>query len=404
LFSIEQRKILPYAIVILLGFVGFSLPLPLLPEMFLDPERSLLPPSYSLGKKTFLLGLLLACYPFGQLLGSPILGRLSDKRGRKKTIFFSLFICMLAYFYIAYAISINYMQGIFLGLFICGFAEGNVSIAQSVIADIVAKEDKARHFGFITIFTCMGFIIGPLIGGMLADQNYISWFTFSTPFLMGAILTALGMLIILVTSKETRGHAHKTHLPFWNAFQRLFIHSELRKYYFANFLIALGFYSFFRFLPIYLERMFNFSSSQLAYVMAYDAFWIAISIIFVVPLTAKYITPQKSTAYSSLFYAFCLIILLIPNTPWALIGTIPPLGLCFAFSNTYGSLIISNAADHDMHGQAMGCLQSIQVFAGVLIGILGGWLAMDVPSLPLLVGAIMSGACGLMLFKSHKAI
>jgi predicted tellurium resistance membrane protein TerC len=63
------RPLLPYAIVVFLGYVGFSLPLPVLPEMFLDSKRSILPATMSIQLKTVLLGIVLAAYPSGQFKG-----------------------------------------------------------------------------------------------------------------------------------------------------------------------------------------------------------------------------------------------------------------------------------------------------------------------------------------------
>src|SRR5277367_4716102 len=98
------RKIMPYAIVVLFAYIGFSLPLPLLPEMFLNPERSIVP-GYSLHQKMMALGLMMASFPCGQFFGSPIIGHLSDRYGRKKVILFSLAGTTLGYLITAYTLS-----------------------------------------------------------------------------------------------------------------------------------------------------------------------------------------------------------------------------------------------------------------------------------------------------------
>ena len=122
LFSSDFKKVLPYALVVFLGYVGFSMPLPLLPEMFLNPEIGILQGIDSKQLKTFLLGLVMSSYPAGQLIGAPILGRFSDRWGRKKVILLSLMGCLLGYLITAVAVEIQKIFGIFLGLFFDGLS------------------------------------------------------------------------------------------------------------------------------------------------------------------------------------------------------------------------------------------------------------------------------------------
>src|SRR5262249_44833139 len=160
------------------------------------PIHSILPGS-SLQMRMILLGIVMASFPLGQFLGSPVLGRLSDRYGRKKIVLFSLMGTAIGYLVTAGSVHFYSLAGMFLGLAICGFCEGNVTIAQSVIADLTHKKEnhleKAVCFGWINIFISLGFMIGPLMGGQLADASLVSWFTFSTPFWMAACLTVVGM-------------------------------------------------------------------------------------------------------------------------------------------------------------------------------------------------------------------
>ena len=112
----------------------------------------------------------------------------------------------IGYLITSFAVYSGSIFGMFCGLAICGFCEGNVTIAQSVVADLTEKEEfqteKAVHFGWINIFIAVGFIIGPLMGGQLADPTVVSWFTFATPFWVAACMTVIGMGIIYWASKR----------------------------------------------------------------------------------------------------------------------------------------------------------------------------------------------------------
>lgn len=402
----QRRKILlPYSIVILFAYIGFALPLPILPEMFLDPERSIFP-GISLQLRMIFLGLIMASFPLGQFFGSPLLGRLSDFYGRKKVIMLSLAGTTLGYLLTAFSVYSHSIIGMILGLALCGFCEGNVTIAQSVVADLTKEEqqqtEKAVHFGWINIFIALGFIIGPLMGGQLANPELVSWFTFATPFWIAACMTVVGMGVIYIYSKETLHNKIVEKWDFfssiWNGFKR----PKLKGFYIANFFLAMGYFAFFRFFPVFLERQFHFSASQLSYVMVYDSLAIAAGVIWLIPFLSKRFKPVESLCLFSFLLAVTFVICLIPQSPYSLLITLLPLGLCLAVVITNGSLLISNTASSLFQGQAMGTLTSVQVLAEVFTGLAGGPLAAYTMTLPLYIGAIMAVICSLILLQAIR--
>jgi len=403
MFPAKIRPLLPYAIVVFLGYVGFSLPLPVLPEIFLDAKRSILPSSMSIQLKTVLLGIVLAAYPSGQLLGSPMLGVFSDKWGRKKVILYSLASTAVGYAITALAMSAHSVAGIFGGLFLCGFSEGNVTIAQAVIGDIAGKDEKVAHFGWINFFACTAFIVGPLLGGWLADPNNNRLFTFATPFWLGAVMSIAAIVIIWKFSKETKKHSDLGH-GFLQGMKANWANPILKKFYISIFFLYFGLYAFWNCIGIYLQRRFDFSTTSLAYVMAYDSFFFAMGLLFLVQWIAKKIKPFITTGWAAFGIALMLGILVIPESPWALLFTIPPIGVLISILMTNAAVMVSDAADDRMQGQALGTMQSIQVSAGMCVGILGGLLGALTPGLPLIAGAIMSAVCGYLLIRGRKNV
>ncbi len=395
------KKLLPYALVVFLGYVGFSLPLPVLPELFLDSERSILGPAVSIQMKTFLLGVVLAAYPAGQLIGAPLLGWLSDRFGRKRVILISLLSTAMGYGWTALATDFKSVIGMFLALFVCGFSEGNTALAQAVIGDLAPKQEKAVHFGWINLFTCMAFIVGPLMGGWLADPHNSSFFTFATPFWAGAILSLLGALVIWKYAEETK--VQRASIPFKESLPILWKNPLLKTYYKANFLIYFGIYSFFNCLAIYLQRNFDFSTTYLAYVMAYDSFFFAIGLLALVSLLSKRFGAEKLTRVFAIIFGLLLIVLIVPNQPSGLIYTIPPIGMALAVLMTHAAVMVSNGAEDHLQGQALGVLQSVQVFAGMWVGVIGGILAGWIPQLPLIAGAAFAVLGGIYLRRKKYA-
>lgn len=398
--SQTRRILIPYSIVILFAYIGFSLPLPIFPEMFLDPARSIIPDA-TLGKRMVLLGVVMASFPFGQFFGSPFLGRLSDHYGRKKIILFSLTGTTLSYVITAISVKGGSIVGMFFGLALCGFCEGNVTIAQSVVADLTHKEhhaEKAKHFGWINIFISLGFVIGPLIGGQMADPKIVPWFSFATPFWFAAALTLLGILVIFAYSKETLQKEPKEKLHFFTGLQR----PQLKMLFGANFFLALSYFSFFRFFPVFLERQFHFNASMLSIVMVYDSLVIAAGVIWLIPHLSKRFKPISLLTLFSFLLSITSIICILPASPYALIGTLVPVGLCLSVCITYGALLISNAASQHFQGQAMGTLTSVQVLAEFITGLAGGFLAASTLTLPLYAGAAMAIISSLILLKNFN--
>jgi MFS family permease len=395
------KKVLPYAVIVFFGFVGFSMPLPIFPEMFLGSGSGVLSSSYTQEWKTFLLGLIMSAYPAGQLIGSPILGKFSDRWGRKKIIIISLIGCFLGYIATAFAVQSQSVTAMFLGLFFCGLCEGNVAIAQSVVADLASGdvEKKTIYFGWINLFICLAFIVGPILGGVLSDASVSSLFGFATPFWFGAILTAFAALIIFYFSEETKEkQLLEEKIGYWESFARVLHQERLRKFYLVNFFLALGYFAYFRFFPVYLKEVFAFSSSQLGYMIAYGSIAFAIAAFLLLKPIAKAMPPKTAVAVFSLALAFCIVLIFIPNSSWSFFLTTLPLNACLAVVMTYSSVLISETASISFQGQALGLLTSVQVCAEALTGLGGGILASYNSFLPIWIGAFMFIMASVFLF------
>ncbi len=403
------KKVLPYALVVFFGYMGFSMPLPILPEMFLDAKEGILSPLYSRELKTILLGIVMAAYPFGQLIGAPILGKCSDKWGRKKIILLSLLGSMAGYIFTAIATSYVSVTFIFLGLFICGLCEGNVAIAQSVVADLAAEGEennhKISHFGWINLFACFAFIIGPIVGGQLSDSSLIPWFTFATPFWIAAGMTLIGTGIVLCFSEETKKCTIKGPVAgYWKSFKEGMKQRTLRKLYLVNFFLAFGYFSYFRFFPVYMDEKFSFDAGMLGYVIGYGSITFAIFSLLLLKPISKLMSTEKSVGIFSFLLALSFGFILCFNYPLSLLFTTPPVNLCLAVVMTYSAVMVSDASSIEFQGQAFGMLTSVQVAAEVLTGLLGGFLAGYHTTFPLLVGSgmLIIGSIILLAFKEEK--
>lgn len=167
-------------LILILTFVfvdvlGFSLILPLLPYYAADFQAS-----------SIVVGLLLSTNALTQMIGAPILGRLSDRYGRKPLLITSISGTVISFLILGWA---NSLAMLFISRILDGFLGGNVSLAQAYITDSTTPENRAKGLGLIGAGFGLGFIFGPALGGMLsAGGNY------ALPAFAAAGLSALNLI------------------------------------------------------------------------------------------------------------------------------------------------------------------------------------------------------------------
>ena len=136
------RSLLPLYIVVFVGFLGYSLMIATFTPMILRNEDGMLSAGSSLTQRSLVLGLLLALYPLGQFLGSPVLGALSDRHGRRPVLIASLVATTFLYAGIATALAIQSLPLLMLACFLAGLSEANIVIAQGSITDTASRADR----------------------------------------------------------------------------------------------------------------------------------------------------------------------------------------------------------------------------------------------------------------------
>lgn len=164
-------------ITLLIDVTGLGLIIPVVPKLI---EQLL--HTTDISKVALYGGLLTFSYAIMQFLFAPVLGNLSDKFGRRPILLFSLFGFGLDYLFLSFAPSITWL---FVGRLIAGITGASMTTASAYIADISTPETRAQNFGMIGAAFGLGFIIGPMIGGLLGEMGP------RIPFLVAAGLALL---------------------------------------------------------------------------------------------------------------------------------------------------------------------------------------------------------------------
>lgn len=244
-------------LVILIDLIGFGIIIPILPR-------------YSethFGANELQIGILIASFSFFQFLSSPVLGRLSDRIGRKPVITFSLFLSALSYLIFAFAP--NYWIAL-LSRSIGGIGGGSISAAQAYIADITDKSERTKGMGVIGSAFGLGFVMGPFIGGMLAEFGYIVPNLSAAGFsFIALILTRLFLRESLKTKSkfEVRLEDFATSLKS-TRFKKAFANVYVAKFLLIFFIITFSIANTYGVIPIFAYRYLHFTDRQIGYVYA----------------------------------------------------------------------------------------------------------------------------------------
>ncbi|WP_375450998.1 Tet(A)/Tet(B)/Tet(C) family tetracycline efflux MFS transporter [uncultured Devosia sp.] len=170
-----------------LDSIGIGLIFPILPALLRDVGH--------LSEVATLLGIMLALYSACQFLFSPILGVLSDRYGRRPVLLVSLAGAAIDYLVMAFAPELWMLV---LGRAISGITSANMAVATAYITDISSEEERAQRFGLFHAMFGIGFIIGPVLGGMLGDI----WVR--APFIAAAVLNGVNFALALFVLPESR--------------------------------------------------------------------------------------------------------------------------------------------------------------------------------------------------------
>lgn len=379
-------------VVLFVGSLGFSVVFPLLPSMFLNPSLEYFPTELSLTARNILLGFALAMYPLGQFFGCPIFGRMSDTYGRRPILLITLFFTSLMYIVTGIGVWHKKIPVFFIGRFLTGLFEGNISIGAAVMADFsTEKLDKTRNFGWITTFSSTGWIFGPLLGGWLADTKIVPWFNYSTPFWASSILLGLALLLVYTFFRESLSEdERKKNLrikELFSSFSRLVRIPLLRRIYTANGFFYLACFIFYTYFGTLLYRWFEATPREIGNLEAYISIFICLA-PFTYTALAKKLPHAKTLAAAGVGLMISLMVMISFPDKRAIFITMIfpsyfiPLGMSFA------SLLVSDATTKKEQGEALGVNQAVMVGSECLVGLLGGFAIALWLYLPYFIGAI----------------
>jgi len=395
----------PLFLVLFIDSMGLGLVFPLLNTLVLSPQANFLPMSVSPETRNLIFGLTISLYMFCWFFGAAILGDLSDQIGRKKALMICLIGSFFGYALSALAVVIHSFSCLLVGRIIAGFTAGSQSIAQAAIVDISTDEHKARNLGLMLFVISVGFVFGPLIGGVLSSSALSPYFSFAMPFYFAAAISLINAILLQYAFKETFTHTKKVVLKLHHAiaiFASAFRNEKVRELSIVLLVFIFGWAGFYSFISMFLLKVYNFTSLQTGLYMGLLGIGFGIGTGILVDPCVKYFKLKRCvTGGCAVCAIFAILIITAPST-WLIWLYIAPLGAAAALAYSTIITLFSNQVGENEQGWVMGVTGAIMAFAFALNGIVVGLLAdlnVYLPMIVTIIGLLLASILMPVIYK-----
>ncbi len=386
----NKSPFLTIFLTVFLDMLGIGIIIPIIPVLFFDIDGGFFAQSVSADTRSILYGFLIACFPLFQFFGAPMLGAFSDRYGRKPVLLISLVGTLVGYLLFGVALYLQNLPLLFISRILPGFTGGNISVIMSAIADISTEENKAQNFGIVGMAFGLGFILGPTLGGVLADDQIVSWFTPSTPFWFTAILTLINLLVVKMLFSETLQNPRMTKINAFRGIQQValsFREPKLRNIFTIVLLFSLGFTLFTQFFAVVLIEKFSYSESQIGILFGWTGIWIAITQGLIIRFVGKKLGHRKTLIFSMLILGIALALLLIPDKAFWFYVICPLIAIGQGLTSPNLTAVVSDQAGEEFQGEILGINQSMSSLGQLLPPIAAGYMNTLNSNLPLIAAA-----------------
>lgn len=385
----DRRALIVLLSVIFLNIAGFGLVIPLLPFF----GKALDAPAWQ-------IAILFSAYSFGQFLGEPFWGRMSDRVGRRPVLMISIAGGALAYVALAFAPTIWLA---FAARFVGGFLSGNISTLQGALADITRPEERAAKMGLMGSAFSLGFMVGPAIGGLLARPE-LGPLGFQIPLFAAAGFGLLSALAVAVFVRESRPEPKSgARLPQAEVLRQALAHPIIARVMVISFITVAGFAGIEATYGLWTEQRFGWGPREIGFAfMGIGVLGAYCQAVVTGSLVRRHGETRVLTAGLAAMWIGMLFQFFSPNWPVAMVGFA---FVCFGQSICFPCLtaLISQATPPDRQGETLGLNMSNMALARIGGPIFAGQLfSLIDPGAAFIVTAILIVPASYMAFQILK--
>jgi MFS transporter, DHA1 family, tetracycline resistance protein len=356
----NNRYLISILLVVFIDLLGFSMIIPLLPYY-----------AQTFNASDTTVGLLLASYAAAQLIGAPLLGRASDRLGRRPILLISIFGTFLGFLIFGFAKSLAML---FASRILQGLTGGNLSVAQAYMTDVTDAKSRNRGLGMIGAALGLGLIIGPALGGILSNISY------SLSAFAAAALSFLNLLLIMFWLPESLTEEKRAQLtqekPAFSlsALRRALNHPLTGPLLTTRFLYSLAFVILQSIFALFVLKRFNMNVIATGFVLTYVGVVLVFTQVWLVGNLSHRFEDMRLIRGGLLVLAAGLLVWAFsPNVPMLILSA-TPIALAGGLLNTIVPSALTKTVEPEEVGGILGLSTSIESFTRVISPLLGSFL------------------------------
>ena len=385
---------------LLIDVMGLGIIIPVIPKLIEHLIHG------SISEASSYAGWLTAAYAGMQFLFAPLIGNLSDRFGRRPVLLFSLLGFGVDYLFSAFAPTIAWL---FVGRIIAGITGASFTTGSAYIADISTPENRAANFGMVGVAFGLGFIIGPVIGGILGkyDVHY--------PFIAAAVLALLNATYGYFILPESLDMAHRRPLDLkrcspWGSLIQLKKYKSVIGLAISLFLVYFAVQAVQSVWTFYTMDKFHWNEAMIGYSLGAVGLFVAIVQGGLIRLIIPKLGQERSIWIGLLLYAGGLLLFAFATKGWMMFAFLVP----YCLGGIAGPALqgyMSNSVPANEQGELQGGLTSLMSVSSIF-----GPLLMtesfyfftkpnsffQFPGAPFVIGSILMLLSALLAIRSFK--
>jgi len=340
---------------VFIDLIGFGIVIPVMPLY-----------AKHFGASETMNGWLVGIYSAMQFLFSPLLGKISDRVGRRPVLFVSLIGTAIGFLIMGAARTLVWL---FIARIIDGISGGNISTAQAYIADVTKPEERSKAMGLIGAAFGLGFILGPAIGGLMSNISM------SAPFYFAGALAAVNAVLVYFRLPESLAKEHRTQPQEQASTMDVLRHgSHLPAVMAAYFFAIVGFSIMTTNFALFTAGRFHYDEKQNGYLFAFVGLLGAVIQGGFLRHALKRQSEKSLAMIGALFLAVGLALLPLSSGLVTLLVYSAIIGIGNSFITPTLNGMASRRADRGWQGRVIGLMQSSGSLARWVGPFFAGWL------------------------------
>jgi len=353
----NKRSLLIIFLTVFIDMLGFGIVIPLLP-LYVQ----------QFGASAAVCTAVLASYLIAQTICAPILGRISDRVGRKPVLVASLAGSAVSFFLLAAAPSLAWL---FVARIVSGVTGGAISAAKSYIADVTTKENRAHGMGMLGAGIALGYVFGPPLGGVLGHYHL------TLPYLVAggiALLNCVAAVFFLPAPPLAPSREQTDELSSFAYARRAFSQPRLGAYLAIIFCVTLTFSLFTGTYALFCKQGLGFDQSKIGLLLGFTGVVAAVVQGGMIRPLVKRTGELPLVAVGAAIYAVSMAALPLAVSLGAILAVLLLLACGNSLNGPTLLALVSQEAPPEEQGRALGFEQSVESVARILGLLLGGAL------------------------------